>query len=90
MYFSSRTIQVRNTAIAVVNGIITLIILLIAPLGLVAVMINTLLVAIASYATALIVDRVSLYLQGGSQQAEILSAEQPQIRRAERTDLDQH
>jgi hypothetical protein len=75
MYFSSRTIQVRNTAIAVVNGIITLIILLIAPLGLVAVMINTLLVAIASYATALIVDRVSLYLQGGSQQAEILSAE---------------
>jgi len=51
MYFSNRSIQVRNISVAAVNGSITLIILLIAPLGLVAVIINTVLVAVATYST---------------------------------------
>ena len=62
MYLSSRSIRVRNISIAVANGIITLVILLIAPLGLAAVIINTLLVTIATYATATIGDRVIRYL----------------------------
>jgi len=69
MYFSNRSIQVRNISVAAVNGSITLIILLIAPLGLVAVIINTVLVAVATYATAIVGDRVMLYLQGDTQRA---------------------
>ena len=41
MYSYTRAIVVRNFAIAIVNGAITLIILLIAPLGLMAVISNT-------------------------------------------------
>jgi hypothetical protein len=63
MYLSSRPTHVRNISIAVVNGAITLVILLIAPLGLVAVIINTALVTIATYATATIGDRVIRYLR---------------------------
>lgn len=43
MYISSRSAQVRNLAVALVNGALTLVILLIAPLGLMAVVINTVL-----------------------------------------------
>jgi hypothetical protein len=46
MHLSSRGTQVRNLSVAVANGSITLIILLIAPLGLAAVIINTLLEAV--------------------------------------------
>ena len=63
MYLSSRSIQVRNLALAIVNGIVTLIILLIAPLGLAAVIINTGLVALATYLTAIAADKVIRYLQ---------------------------
>ncbi len=52
MYFSHRAALVRNLSVALLNGGITLIILLIAPLGLAAVIINTLLVTIASFANA--------------------------------------
>ncbi|MBF2001494.1 MAG: hypothetical protein IGS38_12325 [Synechococcales cyanobacterium M58_A2018_015] len=63
MYISTRAAFVRNVAVALVNGAVTLVILLIAPLGLAAVWINTLLVVIATYATATIGDRVLRYLQ---------------------------
>lgn len=65
MYLSPRSSQVRNIVVAIVNGSITLVILLIAPLGLAAVIVNTLLVAFASYGTATFADRIILYLQGG-------------------------
>jgi len=65
MYLTPRSAQVRNIAVATVNGSITLVILLIAPLGLAAVIFNTLLVALASYGTATLADRIILYLQGG-------------------------
>ena len=63
MYLSSRALQVRNASIAGMNGTLTLVILLIAPLGLAAVIINTVLVTIATYITGTVVDRVTLSIQ---------------------------
>ena len=64
----ARTSLVRNVALAIVNGGVTLVILLIAPLGLAAVIINTILVTIATFMTATVSDRVVLFLQPGSGQ----------------------
>jgi hypothetical protein len=49
MYISQRSAFVRNCAVASVNGTITLVILLIAPLGLLAVIVNTLLVTLSTF-----------------------------------------
>ena len=76
MYISSRAATVRNLAVSVANGSITLVILLIAPLGLAAVIINTLLVTVATYAVTIIADRVMAWLQPSSQ-AEVLSQATP-------------
>lgn len=62
MYLNRRAALVRNGAVAGINGTVTLIILLIAPLGLAAVIINTILVTIASFVTATAADRVVLFL----------------------------
>ncbi len=62
MYLSPRAIRVRNLSVASVNGIITLIILIIAPLGLFAVIINTALVTASTYFVLVISDRVIRYL----------------------------
>lgn len=72
MYRSARAAQVRNASVAVVNGAITLGILLIAPLGLAAVIINTILVTAATYATSTVADRIVYFLQPERQQAELL------------------
>ena len=78
MRLSSRPLQVRNVAVAIANGIITLIILLIAPLGLAAVIINTVLVTIATYITATVGDRVVRYLQADTPlRSELISPPQP-------------
>jgi hypothetical protein len=58
MYLSNRALQVRNAAIAGISGTLTLVILLIAPLGLAAVILNTVLVTIATFVTGMGVDRV--------------------------------
>jgi hypothetical protein len=63
MYLSNRALQVRNASIAGISGALTLVILLIAPLGLAAVIINTVLVTIATFATGTVVDRVVLSMQ---------------------------
>ncbi len=55
--------QVRNLVLAAVNGSVTLIILLIAPLGLAAVIINTLLVTASTWFVATVCDRIIVYLQ---------------------------
>lgn len=89
VYLSSRAARVRNLAVAFVNGAVTLVILLIAPLGLAAVIINTLLVTIATYFTATAADRVVGYLNPSMQQAERLGrSSQSQIRRYDNDDLD--
>ncbi len=73
MYFSHRAAQVRNISVAGVNGAITLGILLVAPLGLAAVIVNTLMVTIATYATATTADLVVQFLQGDTKRVEVLS-----------------
>lgn len=72
MYSSPRTATVRNLLVSVANGSITLVILLIAPLGLAAVIINTLLVTVATYVVTIIADRVMVWLQPSSE-AELMS-----------------
>lgn len=76
MYISTRAIRVRNALVAISNGSITLIILLIAPLGLAAVIINTLLVTVATYAVSSVADRVIAWLSP-SAQAELLKESNP-------------
>ncbi|MBW4418969.1 MAG: hypothetical protein KME13_07035 [Myxacorys californica WJT36-NPBG1] len=88
MYLTPRSAQVRNLSTAAVNGTITLIILLIAPLGLAAVIINTLLVTIASYVTATAADRIVRYLMTDSQQIELLRTTRSQLQR--RTEFDRN
>jgi hypothetical protein len=72
MHLSTRSIQVRNLSVAGVNGVVTLIILLIAPLGLAAVIINTVLVTIATYLTATSADWVVRYLQPQQVRADMM------------------
>jgi hypothetical protein len=55
--------MVRNALVAGTNGAMTLVILLIAPLGLAAVILNTLLVTAATYITGYLSDRTIAYLQ---------------------------
>ena len=58
MYINQRSQLVRNIALSAANGGITLIILLIAPLGFAAVIINTILITISTFATATASDRI--------------------------------
>ena len=61
--FSPRAALVRNVIVSGTSGTFTLIVLLIAPLGLTAVIINTLLVTAACFLTNSMADRVVIYLQ---------------------------
>lgn len=79
MYISTRAQQLRNVLVAISNGSITLIILLIAPLGLAAVIINTLLVTVATYAISSIADRAIAWLSPPAR-AQLLSEFEPQQR----------
>lgn len=63
MYINQRSQLVRNIVLSVANGGITLIILLIAPLGLAAVIINTILITLSTFVTATASDRIVKYLQ---------------------------
>ncbi|MFW6316568.1 MAG: CRISPR-associated protein Csx18 [Cyanobacteriota bacterium] len=67
MLLSPRVAIVRNFAVAICNGGITLVILLIAPLGLAAVITNTFMVTVASLFSATMFDFVVLYVQGSSE-----------------------
>lgn len=69
----------RNVAVAAVNGTITLIVLLIAPLGLAAVLINTLLVTASTFLVSTLMDFVVRWLLPASQSAKRMS--QWQMRR---------
>lgn len=90
MHLSTQSLQVRNLSVAVANGIITLIILLIAPLGLAAVIINTVLVTIATYLTATGADWVVRYLNPQSVRAEMMggSAATGKMRRRQKSETD--
>lgn len=62
MYLSARGTFIRNVATAVVNGAITLVLLLIAPLGLAAVITNTALVTASTFFVCTIADIVVVWL----------------------------
>lgn len=70
-YVNQRTANVRNLSVSVANGILSLIILLIAPLGLLAVIVNTALVMASTYGLLAGSDRIIMYLQR-DQQVELL------------------
>jgi hypothetical protein len=63
MYITSRASTIRNFSLAAVNGTITLIILLIAPLGLATVISNTFLITVATFFASTIADKIVRYLQ---------------------------
>jgi hypothetical protein len=63
MYITSRASTIRNFSLATINGTITLIILLIAPLGLAAVISNTFLITVATFFASTIADQIVRYLQ---------------------------
>ncbi|EFA74181.1 CRISPR-associated protein Csx18 [Cylindrospermopsis raciborskii] len=79
MYISRRFATVRNVSVSTVNGGITLVILLIAPLGLAAVIINTLLVTFSTYLVCSIADRIVLWLEL-EQNAELTSGTESEQR----------
>lgn len=60
---SPRAALIRNVLVSGTSGSITLVILLVAPLGLAAVIFNTLLVTAACFFTSSTADRVVMYLQ---------------------------
>ncbi|WP_286392370.1 CRISPR-associated protein Csx18 [Pseudanabaena mucicola] len=63
MYFlTAKVARVRNLSVSVANGAISLVILLIAPMGLFAVIVNTLLIVVATYGTLTVSDRILVYL----------------------------
>lgn len=84
MYISSRTSFVRNISVSVVNGTITLIILLIAPLGIMAVILNTLLVTFATYTVPVAAEQVIKFLQRDQQMTFISQPRHLEIRTSER------
>lgn len=63
MYFlTDKMARVRNISVSAANGIISLTILLIAPMGLFAVIVNTLLIVAATYGCLTASDRILVYL----------------------------
>ena len=71
MLARQRLLFIRNLAIAFVNGLFTLVILLIAPLGLLAVIVNTLLVFIATFIISMVGDRVIHWLLSDTDPARL-------------------
>ncbi|RMF25721.1 MAG: hypothetical protein D6756_05095 [Cyanobacteria bacterium J083] len=66
MYISLRATFIRNITVALLNGTITLILLLIAPLGLATVITNTAMVSLASFLIASLIDGIILWLSYAS------------------------
>lgn len=73
MYISRRYAIFKSASISTINGAINLIILLIAPLGLVAVIINTILVTVTTYMVSSAADKIILWLEPKQKEALISS-----------------
>lgn len=85
MYISKRAAIVRNLVVAAVNGSITLVILLIAPLGLAAVIMNTVLITVASLLSAILADRVVIFLSPTAPAETLSSSASYSVQRGERS-----
>ncbi len=97
MYSRQHLFFIRNLAMSLINGLITLIILLIAPLGLLAVIVNTVLIMISTFFVATLGDGLIRWLLPASYSASLSSdqglgkitsklSKQPE--KLKRTDLD--
>ena len=69
VYSPYRLLFARNLGVAFVNGLVTLVILLIAPMGLAAVVVNTLLVALSTMTVGVCGDLVVRWLLQGTTQS---------------------
>lgn len=63
MYLTHRSALIRNLSVALLNGLITLTLLLIAPMGLAGVISTTIAVTLASLVNATLSDTIVRYLQ---------------------------
>ncbi len=87
MYLSMRGLIIRHISVACINGAITLMILLIAPLGLAAVITNTVLIMASTLLSSAMVDGIVRFLPPG--QVKILEEVQRQeakLRQTEKVD----
>jgi hypothetical protein len=73
MYISQRGLIIRNGGAAVVNGAITLVLLLIAPLGLAAVITNTFLVTVSTFFVCTAADKVTVWLLPASSRKQAMN-----------------
>ncbi|MDB9313716.1 CRISPR-associated protein Csx18 [Spirulina sp. CS-785/01] len=71
MYISTRAALVRSGVVAGVNCAITLTLLLIAPLGLAAVITNTLFITASTFGVCVVGDWVVAWLGGGVPPSEL-------------------
>ena len=62
MFITIRGLFVRNVAVSIINGAITLTLLLIAPLGLAAVISNTAMVTVSTFVVATGLDFIVAWL----------------------------
>ncbi len=95
MYFlTAKMARVRNLSVSAANGAISLTILLIAPMGLFGVIVNTLLIMAATYGSLTASDRVISYLQRDQQrdsqggQDQFGASRSGNMSRRDRNDLD--
>jgi len=70
LFITAKGAFIRNLAAALVNGTITLILLLIAPLGLAAVIFNTILVTLSTFMVNSLGDRVVQWLLAPNRDAQ--------------------
>jgi hypothetical protein len=80
MFISNKGAFIKNISLAIANSLITLILLLIAPLGLAAVISNTIAVGFSSLMVATFFDLVVLWLlegQGNKTRLSSVYREQP-------------
>jgi hypothetical protein len=77
MFLPKSIVLARNIAVAFLNGLLTLIILLIAPLGLLAVITNTVLVTLSTYILLSFSDGILQRMFASNQVKEINQTQVP-------------
>ena len=66
MYISKKAAFIRNISASVINSLITLVLLLIAPLGLAVVIINTISIGLSTFMVCMSLDYITGWLINGT------------------------
>ncbi|MBP0003130.1 MAG: hypothetical protein J7642_05315 [Cyanobacteria bacterium SBC] len=77
MYLNARIAFIRNLSVALLNGAVTLVILLIAPMGLAGVITNTILVMLGSFGNATLADTIVRFLQNSPTRQQTATLDTP-------------